>query len=90
MSKTGSSKKSGTQNKLISRKGSELRGEEVDDYEMVSKVDSQFLQRRPSAFENNPHFRRSVINSMLRGSEAQNENERHPSVVSSNQHNQIV
>jgi hypothetical protein len=43
MSKTGSSKKSGTQNKLLSRKGSELRGEEVDDYEMVSKVDSQFL-----------------------------------------------
>lgn len=46
MSKTGSSKKSiGTQqNKLIiSRKGSELRGEEPEDYEMVSKVDSQFL-----------------------------------------------
>ena len=43
MSKTGSSKKSETQNKLLSCKGSELRGEEVEDYEMVSKVDSQFL-----------------------------------------------
>ena len=40
MSKTGSSKKS---NKLISRKGSELKGEELEDYEMVSKVDSHFL-----------------------------------------------
>jgi hypothetical protein len=43
MSKTGSSKKCGTQNKLLSRKGSELKGEDVEDYEMVSKVDSQFL-----------------------------------------------
>ena len=70
MSKAGSSKHSSRYNKQgLSRKGSELKNPDGTDYEMISKVDSH---RRPSVFDQNPHYKRSIINSILKPSDQNN------------------
>jgi hypothetical protein len=68
MSKTGSSSK-GT-NRQHSRKESEPKGDDNVDYEMISKVDSNAaLIRRNSVFDQNPHYQKSIIQSILRPSD---------------------
>jgi len=67
MSKTGSSQV-GT-NKA-SHLGSQHIREEGEDYEMISKVDSNAaLLRRNSVFDQNPHYKKSLINSLLKTNE---------------------